>query len=146
MNRPNLLNLVAKNLTYIDLAIFSQVSKTANSVCSKDELWQTECMRIYVGNLEMYGLQTYTTSQLLPVKSNYQWKEMLRDMVMAQKEWQTLAGDVFTVDDLKILEESLLTNLLNPAIPAPILRREPKSYPTVMQDMIANELFPSQGI
>ena len=53
-------------------------------------------------------------------------------MVIAQRGWQILEGDVFTVDDLKILEENLLTNLLNPMIPAPILRREPKSYPTVM--------------
>jgi len=132
MNRPNLLNLVARNLTYIDLAIFSQVSKTANSVCSKEELWQKECMRIFVRNLEMYGLQTFSTSESPLVKSSYLWKDMLRDMVCAQRDWQTLEGDVFTVDDLKILEESLLTNLLEPAIPAPILRREPRSYPTVI--------------
>ena len=94
----------------------------------------------------MFGLQNFPQSISLPNNSNHPWKGLMRSMVIAKNDWCALKGDVFTPEDLKILQSTLLTNLLDPSIPAPILRREPKSYPTVVQDILANELFPSDAL
>jgi hypothetical protein len=66
----------------------------------------------------------------------------MRQMVEAKKLWRILEGDTFSAEDVEILSSVLLENLRDPMIPPPILRREPKSYPTPVQDMIANEMFP----
>jgi len=145
MYKANILNLVARNLTYIDLAIFSQVSKITNSVCSRDELWENECIRLFAGNLDVFAVQNFPTSAKIPGKSSANWKELTRCIEMAKKAWLKLEGDVFTMEDLKLLQETMLTNLLDPSILPPVLRRE-NYYPTVVQDLIANELFPSDGL
>ena len=55
MNKESLNILVARNLTYIDLAAFAQVSRATRAACSKEELWKNECVRVFVADMELFA-------------------------------------------------------------------------------------------
>ena len=66
----------------------------------------------------------------------------MRGMVEAKQTWNILEGDIFSFEDVQTLHSFISQTLVDPMIPPTVLRREPKTYPTIVQDLIAHELLP----
>lgn len=96
MNKESLNILVARNLTFTDLAAFAQVSRATRAACSKEELWQNECIRVFVGDMELFAPINCSGIVQLTTGKYTGWRSLMRGMVMAKQAWNILEGDIFS--------------------------------------------------
>ena len=56
----------------------------------------------------------------------------MRGMIEAKQTWKVLEGDIYSVEDVQLLQSFISESLYDPMIPPTALRREPKTYPTIV--------------
>lgn len=61
----------------------------------------------------------------------------MKQYLAASRRIHSLSGTYFTENQTAELEKAILSVLIDPAIPMPCLRREGKTYPTILQDYLA---------
>ena len=59
--------------------------------------------------------------------------------------WDMLNADLIFPQNFLELKQEVLATLREPLLPAPSLRREAFSFPTVIQDLIGNSMVPPSG-
>ncbi|CAG9321673.1 unnamed protein product [Blepharisma stoltei] len=138
MNTANILFIIARHLTFRDLLSFGQVNKLFNSVSKKDELWKRECLRVYFGNYDIFGSIYKGDEYLYKPTREPHWRHLLKKLIQTRHSWLLLKGDSFTHDDLDTLRCEVFLTLQEPLLPPPPLRREPKTFPTIIQDLLAH--------
>lgn len=55
--------------------------------------------------------------------------------------WRSLKCDFISNDEISIISSEVFMSLYEPMLPPPVLRREPKTYPTIVQDFLAHSLM-----
>ncbi|CAG9317501.1 unnamed protein product [Blepharisma stoltei] len=138
MNTANILFIIAHHLTYKDLLSFGQVNKIFNFVSKKEDLWKRECLRVFFGNYDIFGSVFKGDDWLYKSSREPNWRHLLKKLTQIRHSWLLLKGDNFTSDDLELLRSEVFLALYEPLLPPPPLRREPKTFPTIIQDLLAH--------
>jgi hypothetical protein len=144
MQSANTLHLIASYLPYQDLLSLSQVNSLANSIASRSDLWKQECYRLFFNSLDLFHIPFSSSSSLAikPLSSEISWKDMLKQYLAASRRILSLSGTYFTENQTAELEKAILSVMIDPVIPMPCLRREGKTYPTILQDYLAMKNSP----
>lgn len=142
MLSKNLLSYVSNFLVWRDLLHLSGVDQRCREISQNEGLWQRECMREFLDSLTLFGFEfTGKTANCLTKDSNKKWKHRFVKMMKVQKKWTELrAGNVWSTQDILWLRSRFFDVLRSPNLPDVALRRENDYFPTVFQDIIANEV------
>ena len=129
--------------SYEDLLSFSQVSRLFNKSSSSPDLWKRELCYHMFSEYDLFGdtirgKKTLTTSECEP-----DWKGILRKSILIDARWSKLPGHL-SQEEAGILSGFLHSVLKDPLPVPPPLRREVKTYQTVVQDFFAHALFPPE--
>ena len=126
MLSENVLSEICFFLDLKDLLQMIQVNKKYRRAATKASLFKSEFTRIY-----MSGKQSQ-------VNVSETWKSLCFDMINQERVFINLPFPSLSKDQLSRFFSKLTAILANPEIPLPRLRRDFLTYPSVMQDMLAN--------
>lgn len=126
MLSENVLSEICFFLDLKDLLHLMQVNKRCQRVASKASHFKSEFTRIYM------------SGKLSQVIVSETWKSLCFDMLTQERVFITLPFANLSKEQLRRFFFKLTTILANPETPLPKLRRDFLTYPSVMQDMLAN--------
>lgn len=142
MHSSNTLHLIASYLTYQDLLSLSQVNSLAYSITNRQDLWKQETYRLFLNTLDIFDLLSSAQTRtgcitIKPILIDFNWKNILKQAIEAKKGILRLSGAYFTENQAEKMSDCIVSMLVDPAVPMPCLRREGRTYPTILQDYIA---------
>ena len=122
-------SILSEIMTYLalpDLLIISQVSKRFYLFSNIPSIYRREFKNNWMASTTESG------------QASSIWKSLCLKGIQAKIFWQNLSDYMLTSFELKILYEELTNALAEPLPVFPVLRRDVFSFPTVIQDLLAN--------
>jgi hypothetical protein len=143
MNSPVILEIIASYLDAKTLVIFSQCSRLHFKITQNDSFWESLYSARYWDSLEIYGYSPHSEKvcgkdPIKPVHRFWQFKQLYKLAVIKNQQWSSLKSFIFTENDTETIAFETGEILRSPGLPILALRREGKTFATILQDIMGN--------
>ena len=122
----SILSEIMNYLSLPELLTTAVVNKRFLSASNLQRVYRREFLRIWMSSPDT--LEQASTS----------WKSLCLRGIRSKKYWQNLSACDFTIFDIRVLYDEVIESLACPPPVFPVLRRDIFSFPTLMQDLLAN--------
>ena len=122
-------SILSEIMTYLSLPeILSAavVNRRFLSASNSQRVYRREFLRIWMNSTDTQG------------QASTLWKSLCLRGINSKRYWQNLSACDFTIFDIRVLYEEVIEALASPPPVFPVLRRDIFSFPTLMQDLLAN--------
>ena len=122
----NILSEIVQYLSLPELLIVSQVNKKFKESAKNQKWYKREFTKLWINNCN---------SSTIFIKN---WKKLCVKGLRIETYWNTLPITMMSRDHLEIIYQEVKVALSNPEIFLPDLRKDMLSFPTILQDILAN--------
>lgn len=126
MLTQSVLSEIMTFLNLPELLLMSQVNKRFYQACSSPMLYRREF------------LSNWMNSEYICNRACISWKSLCLKGIRNKRYWRDLSDCVFTSSEVEVLYAEIVQSLSRPFPTFPVFRRDVLSFPTVIQDLLAN--------